>query len=115
MTDRFRKKYRELNVMDKALVERIERHRRLWDSDREKVRAQARIRHGLPEPTRPEADACELCGEKGKQLNLDHDHNTGAFRGWLCTKCNTGLGKIGDSPDELLRAVAYLRGEWIHT
>jgi Recombination endonuclease VII len=45
--------------------------------------------------------------EKGR-LHLDHDHATGAFRGWLCMCCNTAIGKLGDTVEGLNRAVAYI-------
>lgn len=51
---------------------------------------------------------CEICGVEGK-VHWDHDHETGKFRGWLCVKCNTGLGKLGDNIEGLERALAYLR------
>jgi hypothetical protein len=50
---------------------------------------------------------CQLCGRKAV-LNYDHDHNTGAFRGWLCVTCNSGLGMLGDSVAGLKRAIKYL-------
>ncbi len=35
---------------------------------------------------------CHTCGiaeiECSRRLCMDHDHITGAFRGWLCTRCN---------------------------
>jgi hypothetical protein len=43
-------------------------------------------------------------------LVIDHDHLTGAVRGRLCVRCNTGLGKFLDNPDMLRRAVCYLEG-----
>ena len=54
-------------------------------------------------------------GNKGKlkrhtPWRLDHCHETGEFRGFLCTNCNTGLGKFTDDPDILLNAIAYLQG-----
>lgn len=39
---------------------------------------------------------------------MDHNHGTGAFRGFLCVACNTGLGLLGDSPERLRAAAAYL-------
>ena len=39
---------------------------------------------------------------------IDHDHETGKVRGLLCHECNTALGKFGDDPAILLRAVDYL-------
>lgn len=72
-----------------------------------------RNRKGLPVPTRPCPDACENCDTPAwlltRSLALDHCHETGKFRGWLCSKCNASIGGLGDNEDGLLRAVAYLR------
>ncbi len=39
---------------------------------------------------------CALCGKpygsQKRQLNLDHNHSTGAIRGILCSRCNAALG-----------------------
>ena len=77
----------------------------------------ARRRRGLPVPTRPCPDVCELCGRKegngrilDASLSLDHDHTTGEFRGWLCTPCNSALGRLGDTVEAIERVLDYLRG-----
>lgn len=39
---------------------------------------------------------------------IDHNHETGAFRGILCIKCNSLLGMASDSVDVLSAAIKYL-------
>lgn len=55
---------------------------------------------------------CALCEERlaDRKPHIDHDHDTGRVRGVLCSECNTGLGKLKDSPALLRRAIAYLEG-----
>jgi DNA-binding XRE family transcriptional regulator len=50
---------------------------------------------------------CAICQKKAT-LYIDHDHGTEQVRGWLCAKCNTGLGYLGDSTLLLERAIDYL-------
>jgi len=54
---------------------------------------------------------CAICHKEcitGKNLSIDHDHETGEVRGLLCQSCNLGLGKFYDSIELLERAVSYL-------
>jgi len=39
---------------------------------------------------------------------LDHCHETGGFRGFLCSNCNTGLGAFKDDAAILMNAISYL-------
>jgi len=66
---------------------------------------------GLPQPTRAEPSACECCGRPPRKHSLcvDHCHETGRFRGWLCGMCNTAIGKLGDNVAGLETAIAYLK------
>lgn len=55
---------------------------------------------------------CHVCGmaeeENGRRLCIDHDHEgSGAFRGWLCTKCNTALGLLQDSSEIIAALLLY--------
>lgn len=40
--------------------------------------------------------------------HIDHDHRTGAVRGYLCRDCNHLLGNAGDSIERLQKAARYL-------
>ncbi len=55
---------------------------------------------------------CAICGiteeEYGRKLHMDHCHKSGQLRGFLCQKCNQGLGSYGDSVDLLIAAAEYL-------
>jgi hypothetical protein len=65
---------------------------------------------GVPEATRPCPELCELCGQPSQYaLVIDHDHKTGAFRGWICRRCNHGISLLGDCLEGILKAVDYLK------
>jgi len=57
-----------------------------------------------------QGDVCAICGGKRKyNLQVDHDHRTGAIRGLLCKQCNKRLlPACRDSAMVLLAAVEYL-------
>lgn len=66
---------------------------------------------GYPDAARPAPELCELCGDlptHGKSLCSDHDHVTNQWRGWLCQKCNTGLGMFKDNPELFRKAALYI-------
>jgi hypothetical protein len=65
---------------------------------------------GLPAPSRTIPAVCECCGQPPSRIGLalDHCHRTGKFRGWLCPKCNTGIGMLCDSVTGVRKALAYL-------
>ncbi len=55
---------------------------------------------------------CGICSIHAKKLSrrlcVDHDHKTGKVRELLCVNCNSVIGKAGDDPKILKRAVVYL-------
>ena len=79
-----------------------------------KLLAGNRLFRGLPAPTRPMPEICERPGCTHKAKCLDHDHKTGAFRGWLCDNCNWAIGRLGDTLEHVEAAAAYLRRTLCH-
>lgn len=62
-----------------------------------------------------QGNACAVCrrafvpgAPRNKAVCVDHDHDTGQVRGLLCHSCNRGLGLLGDNPEVVQRALAYL-------
>jgi hypothetical protein len=55
---------------------------------------------------------CDICGcppsRGNKNLCLEHDHETGEFRGLVCSECNTGMGMFKDNLDLLEKAIDFL-------
>lgn len=54
---------------------------------------------------------CAICRQPeptGRNLAVDHCHDTGKVRGLLCFGCNTALGRL-NTEDLLMKAVEYLR------
>ena len=42
--------------------------------------------------------SCHSCGSTKPGLHMDHCHDTGRFRGWLCNGCNLAAGYLYNSP-----------------
>ena len=56
-------------------------------------------------------NVCAICSEvcsSKRRLAVDHNHETGAVRGLLCSNCNRGLGLFKDKIDRLNKAIEYL-------
>jgi len=58
----------------------------------------------------PKPEVCDICGKvppNSRNWQLDHDHQSGKYAGWLCKDCNVGLGKLGDSATTITKAWMY--------
>lgn len=62
---------------------------------------------------REKPERCDICKVYGKDfkkgLCFDHNHKTGKFRGWICTKCNIALGMVDDDIKKLENLINYLK------
>ena len=64
-----------------------------------------------PVPTVDHPYACDCCSKAivtSKTIQLDHCHQKGLFRGWLCKECNISMGNLGDNIEGFIRAIKYL-------
>lgn len=88
---------------------------RTCDNKLKRVRKRIKAKYGNP----PEGYECPICertelecsGEGSKRASafvVDHCHVTDVFRGWLCHKCNRGIGAFGDGVEGLQKAINYL-------
>lgn len=64
--------------------------------------------HTCPICDRGELELRAISSKRGSPWRLDHDHETEEFRGFLCDRCNLGLGKFNDDVELLKRALQYL-------
>lgn len=61
-------------------------------------------------------DVCDICKRPEtatrngvvRLLNKDHDHQTGEWRGLLCTRCNQAIGMFADNVHIMRAAIDYL-------
>lgn len=59
---------------------------------------------------------CAICEKdlsslSGRELHIDHCHDSGKIRGILCSHCNVGIGNLNDDIDLLYAAIDYLSKE----
>lgn len=55
---------------------------------------------------------CAICNcppSEGRDLCVDHNHETGKVRGLLCDLCNKGIGQFGDSAERIESAMLYIK------
>ena len=71
------------------------------------------LKRQLHKEAPPKTAYCECCHrnfqEHGLKVELDHCHVRKVFNGWLCSRCNGGLGRFEDSIELLEKAITYLR------
>lgn len=101
--ERHREEERQRRIKDPGLSRRIDLKQK-YNLTPDQFDAMSLAQHGC----------CAVCnkppaGAGRLGLVVDHCHETGAVRGLLCIRCNTGLGNLGDTEESLLRALEYLR------
>lgn len=101
----YNRRYREANAKKVAEAAKSRDLDRLYGIDADALRALKLAQNWR----------CAICreqfpkeGEEGKRVHIDHCHRTDRVRGILCARCNSGIGKLGDTVEGLRRALDYL-------
>lgn len=112
-----REKCKECTAKEAAIWRRNnpEKHRAIYQRNNHK--SNLRLRFGITIEQYnilvAQSDGlCSICREpesRDRRLSLDHDHESGEIRGFLCCRCNLLLGNIKDNIKLLQGAVEYLR------
>lgn len=79
----------------------------VWIKERDSMRK--RIKEQEKIAGRPKPEQCEICGAIDCRICFDHNHLTGEFRGWVCTRCNIIMGLSKDNIDILMEIIKYLK------
>jgi len=123
-------KFKKINLKTNKRFSYLDKVCKKCDSIERQDRKKREYTYGKP----PKDYCCPICERNEKQIKnnlimideeytvherdfkypawvIDHDHDTGEFRGWLCSNCNTGLGAMGDNKEGLKKAMRYLEGD----
>ena len=68
-----------------------------------------------PQPPIGKPFHCPICDrtiirQYKNDVVLDHFHDTGKVRGWICRMCNNSMGMMEDNVSILKRAIKWLQG-----
>lgn len=105
------------SALKKNVKKRIAYDRKNIEAARSRARKSVRKRAGVVNPSSESGfgKLCAICGielvgqyRSHNSPTFDHDHTTGKFRGWLCSKHNRGIGCFNDDISLLRKAVEYL-------
>lgn len=76
------------------------------------IKSQDRLKWETLKPKLGQLFTCPICtktsiGGVSKHV-LDHNHQTGQVRGYLCESCNTGIGRFDDNVELVKNAITWL-------
>jgi hypothetical protein len=68
-----------------------------------------------PEPLMGKPFYCPVCQHTiirqfKNDVTLDHSHETGEIRGYICRQCNSNIGMMDESVNILERAIKWIQG-----
>lgn len=78
-----------------------------------KARVEFESRHPRPQIGAP--FSCPVCQKTiirqfKNDVTLDHSHDTGIIRGWICRQCNSSIGMMDEDVTVIERAIKWIKG-----
>ena len=127
----YRTKEKAKNKLDKWREQNPEKYQEQYKNDESRLKCREYYKNNKPDVknsylkrvynitledyiilSESQNNKCKVCNQicpTGKDLAVDHNHQTGKVRGLLCKNCNIGLGMFFDNLDFLESAVLYLK------
>ncbi len=83
-------------------------------TDGKRISRKDRLIWEKEKPPEGEFAKCPICGREYLVgvtgfFVLDHNHETGEVRGYICNNCNSGMGKLQDNPSLLQMAADWIK------
>lgn len=110
------KNWREGNIEHARKMERVRKRKEQKESPERIIEGVRRRRYGISvEDQRrmweAQSGRCLVCSDVliYSKAHLDHNHETGRVRGFLCKGCNTVIGWTNEDPKRLRRIAAYVQ------
>ncbi len=108
---------RRYAVQREVMLERGRLYRAANPEKRRDTRLRSRFGIPLAEWQRMEAaqgGVCLIC-KRPEKLHVDHCHTNGNVRSLLCRGCNTAIGALGECPERIRAAAAYVESFQLST
>jgi predicted transcriptional regulator len=100
LNPKYHQKQNQRRTAYKLLGDNFFKHKLQASKSEAKKRGHIACNATVEQLKKTHTDICEICKKKCKTV-MDHCHNTGDFRGWICAKCNWVLGQIETHPQYL--------------
>jgi hypothetical protein len=106
--DLYRKEKKQDNIKNTVILKTIEQ------KEKEKFEKYLMLNYGLTlekynQILESQSYKCKICGDWKKKLVVDHNHENGEVRAFICGKCNLIVGLIEKQPEVVHKCFEYIK------
>lgn len=111
-------KYFEFEKNQKSIAGKISRRGECRECRKWKkptpMKARLEYEKTHPKPSIGEPFRCPVCEKTiirqfKNDVTLDHSHENGTIRGWICRQCNSSIGMMDEDTGILKRAIKWIQ------